>query len=533
MTLLSDMQMLTEEIASRYIEPIMEALNEAAMDLNEEGLVLLSDAVGEFMSGVGMLGLEDMQQHLGQLVAVLEGEEELDQRLFEFKEQFEALIVDLPRLSETQQAPGESPPPDVPVVEDESVIRRYIDPILEALNEAAMDLNEEGLVLLSEAVGEFMSGIGMLGLQDMQPRLGGLVTILEREGDLDRRLLEFKERFEALIVDLHHLSETREVPGQSPPPGFSVVEDESAIRRFTGIPGVGEERARMLFRAGFTSLSALADASVARLFRVEGISLSLARDIADYLNPERFMDMEIMPPPRLKTEAEQDPPPSFPTTDPETAAELEAEIEAFFSDPMHHEPSSGAVDEKGASSLDEDPELLIMFIERFRTYVAHIGRLIDSVGQETPSPTHVEELIDVSRSLAAVSRYMGFSNIGEEAVKVKEAAGDLGRQTDDREDASFEVLRTAHTRLISDLERLKRSAEGRDAEKSGSEMEILSTLTARWHELDELYAQVGRIIDRASTVGVLDDETRKTLKGKATEIDVVASILSELLDKEQ
>jgi len=44
---------------------------------------------------------------------------------------------------------------------------------------------------------------------------------------------------------------------------------------------------------------------------------------------------------------------------------------------------------------------------------------------------------------------------------------------------------------------------------------------------------VGRIIDRASTVGVLDDETRKTLKGKATEIDVVASILSELLDKEQ
>jgi len=533
MTLLSDMQMLTGEISSRYIDPILEALNEAAMDLNEEGLVVLSDAVSEFMSGVGMLGLEDMQQRLGELVEILKGEGPMDRRLFEFKDQFETLIQDLPRSSESQQPIGESPPPDAPPVGDESAIHRYTDQVLEALNEAAMDLNEEGIVLLSEAVGEFISGAGMLGLTGMEQRLDELVAILEGEGSLDNRLFEFKERFEALMRDLPSRSETRRPAGDSPPSDVPVIEDDSVIRRFTEIPGVGEERARMLFRAGFTSLSALADASVARLFRVEGISLSLARDIADYLNPERFMDMEIMLPYRPKTEGEPGSPPSFPATDPETAAELEAEIEAFFSDPLNHEPSSGAVDKEEMSGLDEDPELLIMFIERFRTYVGHIGRLVDSLGQGTPSPTHVEELIEVSRSLAAVSRYMGFSHIGEEAVRVKEAAGDLGRQSDDPQDAPFEVIRIAHTRLISDLEKLKRSTEGSETDESGSEMETMATLLARWRDLDELYSQVGSIIDRASTIGVLDEETRKTLKGKTSEIDVVASSLSELLDKKK
>ena len=289
----------------------------------------------------------------------------------------------------------------------------------------------------------------------------------------------------------------------------------------------------MLYRAGFSSLAALAEASVARLFKTEGISLALARDIADYLNPERFMDMKIMPPTRPKPQEESPPIPTFPASDPETAAELEAEIEAFFAGPLNQEIPEKKVDAKEVSSLDEDPELLIMFIERFRTYVAHIGRLIDSVGQEqgVPSPTAVEELIEVSRSLTAVSRYMGFSNIGEEAFKVTEAAGDLGRRPEDRDASSFDVIRTAHTRLISDLERLKRTAEGQDVAASDSDMETLATLMTRWRELDDLYSQVGRIMDRASAIGNLDEETRKTLKGKTTEIDEVASSLSELLDK--
>ncbi|MBN1881168.1 MAG: helix-hairpin-helix domain-containing protein, partial [Deltaproteobacteria bacterium] len=355
-------------------------------------------------------------------------------------------------------------------------------------------------------------------------------TILEGEGALDRRLFEFKEQFEALIADLPRMSET----GEAPAPGVPAAEEESAIRRFTQIPGVGEERARILFRAGFTSLSALAEASVARLFRIEGISLSLARDIADYLNPERFIDMEIMPPSRPKVKVEPEPsPPSFPISDPETAAELEAEIEAFFSDPLNHEPFSGAVKKKKESRLDDDPELLIMFIERFRTYMAHIGRLVDSMGQTPPVPVHVEELIDVSRSLAAVSRYMGFSDIGEEAGRVSEAAGGLGQGSDDRQDALFDIIRTAHTRLISELEKFKRSAEVQGAGKTDPKMEILNMLMSRWGELDELYSQVGRIIERASTVGVLDEETRRILKGKTIEIDTVASSLSELLDKEK
>ncbi|MBN1882771.1 MAG: hypothetical protein JW885_11400, partial [Deltaproteobacteria bacterium] len=202
MTLLSDMQILTGEIASRYIDPILESLNEAAMDLNEEGLVLLSDAVGEFMSGVGMLGLEDMQQSLGRLVGILEGEGALDRRLFEFKEQFEVLIADLPRISETGEVSGEAPAPDVPAAGEELDVSRYIDPILESLNEAAMDLNEEGLTLLSDDIGEFKSGMDMLGREDISLRIGGLLTILEGEGALDRRLFEFKEQFEALIADL-------------------------------------------------------------------------------------------------------------------------------------------------------------------------------------------------------------------------------------------------------------------------------------------------------------------------------------------
>jgi hypothetical protein len=535
MTLLSDMQTLTGEIASRYIDPIMEALNEVAMDLNEEGLVLLSSAVGEFMSGVGMLGLEDMQSRLGGLVAILEGEGELDRRLFEFKEQFQSLIRDLPRREkvEVEEISGESPEPDVPAAMDVSAVRRYLDSIHDALNEAAMDLNEEGVVMLSETVDEFMSGVSMLGLEDIRPRLDGLVAILEKEEALDQRLYEFKQQFEALIADIPGYSQSQQPLGESAPRGVGGGEDESVIRRFTEIPGVGGERARMLYRAGFTSLSALADASVARLFRVEGISLSLARDIADYLNPERFMDMEIMTRSRPKTEQEEESPPvpSFPTSDPETAAELEAEIEAFFSGPLNQEQPAETMAEQDVSGIDEDPELLIMFIDRFRTYVGHIGRLIDSVGQDVPSPVAVEELIDVSRSLAAVSKYMGFSHIGEEAVRVTEAAGDLGRRPDDRDDASFDVIRTAHTRLISDLERLKLSAEGKEAPVDEKGEETLNTLMTRWRELDDLYTQVGKIIDKASATGSLDDETRKSLKGKTTKIDEVASSLSALLDK--
>jgi len=531
MTLLSDMQTLTGEISSRYIDPILEALNEVAMDLNKEGLDLLSDAVGEFMSGVGMLGLEDLQSRLGGLMAILEGEGALDRRLFEFKEQFQALIRDLPRREETGETPDESPAPDVPAAGDVSDLRRHIDAIHEALNEAAMDLNEEGLVLLSEAVDECMSGANMLGLKDMQPRLDELVAILEGEGALDQRLLAFKQQFEALIADLPGYSKSQQPLEKSPTLGAPEDGDESVIRRFTEIPGVGEERARMLYRAGFTSLSVLADAGIIQLFKVEGISLSLARDIVDYLNPERFVDMPIMTKSRPKAEEESLPAPTFPASDPETAAELEAEIEAFFAGPLKQELPARPVDEKDVSGIDEDPELLIMFIERFRTYVGHIGRLIDSVGQDVPSPLAVEELIDVSRSLAAVSRYMGFSHIGEEAVRVTEAAGDLGRRPEDRDNTSFDVIRTAHTRLISDLEKLKKSAEGKVTPEDDAGEETLNALMSRWRELDDLYTQVGTIIDRASSTGSLDDGTRKSLKGKTTQIDEVASSLSELLDK--
>jgi hypothetical protein len=427
----------------------------------------------------------------------------------------------------------EIPKHDVPIIEDVSVIHRNIDSITEALNEAAMDLNEEGLVLLSEAVGGFLSDVGVVGFDGLQQRLDDLITILDGEGELDKRLFEFKKQFDSLTVELQRYAESRGPLEESPSPGILGDEDESVIRRFTEIPGVGEERARMLFRAGFTSLSDLADASVARLFSIEGISLALARDIADYLNPERFMDMKIMSSTRPTPAEESLPIPTFPASDPETAAELEAEIEAFFAGPLNQEVPAKKVDERDVSGLDEDPELLIMFIERFRIYVAHIGRLIDSVGQEQegPSPMAVEELIDVSRSLAAVSRYMGFSTIGDEAVKVTEAAGDLGRRPEDRDTSSFDVIRTAHTRLISDLERLKRSAEGQEDAVSDTEMETLDTLMTRWRELDDLYTQVGMIMDRASAIGNLDEETRKTLKGKTTEIDEVASSLSQLLDK--
>ncbi len=82
---------------------------------------------------------------------------------------------------------------------------------------------------------------------------------------------------------------------KDPPTSYMDVSvDQAVIDAFTAIPGVNEDRALTLYFSGFTTMDDLKGASVAKLFGVQGMTLAVAKKIADHFNPNRLVRLETL-----------------------------------------------------------------------------------------------------------------------------------------------------------------------------------------------------------------------------------------------
>ncbi len=397
---------------------------------------------------------------------------------------------------------------------------RFLSNIKIALRDALEERSHRSVKELKSVLSDFIDAVRILGLEELEVHLDDISQILDRPGDIGEILGEFEGEFDKLA----------EILPQAPPEivepesdfDLSVDEafdqeipdeeiDQSVIDRFIMIPGVGEERARALYRGGFRTLGDLAEASVPQIFRAEGISLKLAKDIADYLNPERFIDVKIIPISRKLMQAE---------------SEL-----SFVGKPAPASVPDDVTVEEVASN--DDPDLLELFIDRLKSYIDDASKIVEGLSSETPKYDELGDLYSDSTSLISATRYMGFKTIESELSQISDKALKI---IDKKEALSDETVSS----FLSTIEKLKGGYEGlsdglsklsRKKGVSSEDMEYnILTLAQYWMDLNKLYKETDEVIRIVAKKGDITDEDRDKLKAKTSRLDEMAGFISSLLE---
>jgi len=397
---------------------------------------------------------------------------------------------------------------------------RFLGNIKIALRDALEERSHSSVKGLRAALSDFIDAVRILGLEGLEVHLDDISQILDGPGDIENILGDFEREFDKLSKTIP------QTPAEEmePESDFDLSVDESfdreipdeemnqsVIDKFVMIPGVGEERARALYRGGFRSLAELAEASVPQIFKVEGISLKLAKDIADCLNPERFIDMQIIP---LGRKLKAD----------------ESEL-SFVTQPAPA-PEPGRAKMEDVAS-DDDPDLLELFIDRLKSYIDDASKIVGGLSSESPKYDELSDLYSDSTSLISATRYMGFKAIESELSQISDKALKI---IDKKEALSDETVSS----FLSTIEKLKGGYEGlseglsklsRKKGVSSEDMEYnILTLAQYWMDLNKLYKETDEVIRVVAKKGDITDEDREKLKSKTSRLDEMAGFISSLLE---
>ena len=310
---------------------------------------------------------------------------------------------------------------------------RFMRLVKDALNQAQNERSEETLGGLQSAISNFIEAARIVGLDELEDTLHDLNRVILGPDDTGDTLNEFIRAFEKLEEAIPPESEE---PAQREPVDIYETEepvDRTIIDRFMMIPGIGEGKAYALLRGGFENIEELADASISRIFKVNGISLQLAKEIADFLNPERLIDIELLPQADI---------PVSPTTEiPFTGKVDRIAVVEMFDD----------LDSEG------DPELLNLYMGRLKGYVDTISSMLETLPHDTSPTVALADLEDDSYSLINASRYMGFDRIEKEIFRVSEAAQNVVLGETEFSGDTTAIIENTHKRLKNGLEELERT----------------------------------------------------------------------------
>jgi hypothetical protein len=284
--------------------------------------------------------------------------------------------------------------------------------------------------------------------------------------------------------------------------------DEKSIERFLMIPGIGRIKALALINAGFESVEDLANAPLARITMVPGISLSLAKDIADFLNPNRFSGVEILP---------------------KTLDRPGPSTEISFLGKKAVGPDAG----EAAEIYEDDPELMELFIARLKLFIGEVTMMLDECETSSPSGKVMSGLEETSSSLLNVTRYMGLDLIESELSNVAEVTGDIISGDIEFTESTLFAIKQAKTGLEYGLDKLSGFKKIPDLpEITDEEIQEGDDIHAGkdMDEIQRLYKDMGGILKKVSEAGKLDEEDAKKLKGSTELLNRMAESLTKSSD---
>jgi transposase len=365
---------------------------------------------------------------------------------------------------------------------------------------------------LKSEINEFIWAVRTMGDDILEGSLNDLLGILDDPGDKRKNLSKLLEKFKELNENIPTLE-----------PGIDKVEDiqekidkpisEESIDKFLMIPGIGRERAMTLIEEGFDSIEALSKAPLARITMVTGISLSLAKEIADFLNPNRLHGMERLPK----------------TLGPSHSSE---EI-SFMSKPFVDKNSESNI---MAETYEDDPELLKIYLVRLKKFLDEDAQILDTLST-SPSPEKIiSNLEDSSTSLLNVTRYMGLDLIESELSNIANISNEVLLGKIELSETTVFAIKQARAGLEYGLEKLN-ALLGTTAEQDDIYEEIAQEDTQALHkhinEIHHLYKDVGEILEKALKSGMLDKKEIEELKENTALLIEMTGSLTKNSDDQQ
>ncbi|MBN1574201.1 MAG: helix-hairpin-helix domain-containing protein [Deltaproteobacteria bacterium] len=383
---------------------------------------------------------------------------------------------------------------------------RFMADVKTKLEGAIEDPSPKNVMGLRTEVNEFIWAVRMTGIEEIEDSLIDLTDILDSPGEIGENLVKFKGRFKEL---------EKVIPPEVAEPEVTEVVyekrdkpvDESKIEKLLMIPGIGREKATALIENGFENIEDIANAPLAKIITVRGISLSLAKDIKDFLDPNRLVGIEILPrilkTPRLSEEI------SFSAI---PAADEEAP-EDYFEEDIY----------------EDDPELLEYYISRLKEFTANISKILDSISTSSPQKEAVLDLEEASLSLMSATRYMGLDLIESELSNIAEVSKEIASGEVELSDKSIYAIKQAQSGLEYGLKKLMGFLESvKKPETAEGEILAEESQATKKHldDIQRLYADMGGILKKVSDKGKIDDEDLRKFKEDSDLLNKMAGSLA-------
>ncbi len=391
---------------------------------------------------------------------------------------------------------------------------RFVNNTNKALDAAIEDATGPNVERLKAAVSDFIEAVKIMGLDELKSKLEGAAKILDAPGPIAPALLRFRSEFTALADGVP--SDEREFLKKKEPPPFENMDvsvDREVIEHFTAIPGVGEERARTLYFSGFRSVDDLSSASVAKLFGVPGMTLAVAKKIADHFNPNRLIRLEIL------------------ARDEDSAPKGAL---SFTAKPQPSRDAAPAVTDE--IEPGEDAELLDLFLEQLTGYIEGANTIVQHLSSGNfPSEilVHFEE---ITHGLARAARYMGFEHTQSMAERIETTVNDiisgddqLTRETLIFLNDSIQQLTLGYENLTRGMEKPGDTSRGTKEDALSLEYNILS-MANYWSELHDLYEDMHNLLRKASAQGSFSEEDIARLRKNSNRLDKMAGSISEIVE---
>jgi hypothetical protein len=387
---------------------------------------------------------------------------------------------------------------------------RFMRNIRDSLEVALEEKTPARLEDVKANLSDFIEAVKIMGLDELRAKLEDLAKTLTAPGSIAKTLLEFRSEFNDLSDGVpseeREFLRKKEIPWEA----MDVSVDQAVIDQFMAIPGVGEERARALYFSGFKSVEDVASASVATLFGVPGMNLSVAKKIADYFNPNRLVRLDVFP------------------REEETASK--AEISFSGRPRIAHDVGLAVTDEVEPG---EDNELVGLFLERLTEYLEGASTIVQSLSSKSFSSEIIVHLQEITEGLTKTARYMGFEHIQFVAERMGLTVKDIISGDDELDRDTLFALTESLKQLEAGCANLKRGAEKLKDQTEESTVSLeynVLTMAQYWGELFDLYKDTHEILRRVSVQGAFSSDDIDRLRKNTSRLDEMAGSISELVE---
>jgi hypothetical protein len=387
---------------------------------------------------------------------------------------------------------------------------RFMRNVRDSLEIALEEKTPARLEDVKANLSDFIEAVKIMGLDELRTKLEELAKTLTAPGPIAKTLLQFRSEFndfsDGVPSEEREFLKKKEIPWEA----MDVSVDQAVIDQFMAIPGVGEERARALYFSGFKSVEELASASVATLFGVPGMNLSVAKKIADYFNPNRLVRMDVFP------------------REEETSSK--AEIPFSGRPRIAHDVALAVTDE---IEPGEDAKLIELFLTRLTEYLESASAIVESLSSKSFSSEIILQLQEITEGLTKAARYMGFEHIQFVTERMGLTVKDIISGDDDLDRDTIFALTESLKQLDAGCANLKRGAEkvkDRTEESTVSLEYNILTMAQYWGELFDLYKDTHEILRRVSVQGAFSSDDIQQLRKNTSRLDEMAGSISELVE---